>query len=79
MEKIMKAANEMFLNLGYKKVENFPNPYICYKNEKEDTVILVYMIGSYFKKYQHGESSCFTRNEILACAQLIKELDEKYG
>lgn len=73
-----KAANEMFQELGYEK--HFEDvDLLIYKN-KFDPVKKI-TVGKFSKtigRYKGCERVNLTYDEIIACAQLIKEMEANY-
>lgn len=77
--KIEKTADEMFAELEYYKDNKLSTKNrIRYFNCKWQKYILVTkdVFGIHFKKSDISEYPSFDESEILACAQLIKEMEE---
>ena len=73
-----KTADEMFAELGYTQKE-YEGSRIIYRNDSRQTEIICFLCGMYFEIFYKDEFVCFRREEILACAQLIKEMEEANG
>lgn len=69
----MKSADEMFAKLGYKRTKN-DNSEIAYEG-KDVTIIRYGKERNIFSCTMYNKAYGFTSEEILACAQLIKELE----
>ena len=70
-----KTADEMFRELGFVKVPTGDGRFY-YEHLTKDIFIDV---GSRFSKYDERSRLEFTPEEILACAQLIKEMEVDDG
>ncbi len=68
-----KSADEMFRELGYAG-EILPDGMNWYENKKEETIIS--WKNGYFQEITfYGTPTNFSSEEILACAQAIREMD----
>lgn len=79
------TADEMFRELGYeKRWKNVPTAYADNHsvNEKGGKYTIIELFDGHMFKWGYGKRGGmydfrFTPDEILACAQLIKEMEEK--
>ena len=68
-----KTADEMFQEIGYYKKET-DGYNIRYKNEFHEDI---FINDNFCTKLCGDMHEVFTTNEVLACAQLIKEMEEE--
>ena len=70
-----KTADEMFKDLGYSQV--YDDDYIMYQN-KSDIAIEIYCgnVAKWSRRFPEARID-FSKPEILACAQLISEMEDK--
>lgn len=73
----VKTADEMFRELGYTKVPAPSIVYIRNEGECEERIIITPTVcGVFMECLVDGETQGVTKEEILACAQLIKEMEK---
>lgn len=70
----MKTADEMFRELGYEIYKSPPWAVSYYRN-KDNRNIFLDMAGRTISVFMHGVRTHMEYNEILACAQLIREME----
>ena len=74
MSTMDKTADQMFQEAGYTE-KRYEGSRLIYWNSQRDTEIVCFLCGAYFEIFYKGELVCFSEKEILACAQLIKEME----
>ena len=72
----MKASDEMFRDLGYKKI--IDSPLVTeYAEDMGATHIIIGKQSQFVTATMYGKNYGMTFYEILTCAQLIKEMEEE--
>lgn len=70
----LKTADKMFRELGYERCKS-PSWEVSYYRDKDMRKIIVDIANWTASAFMLGMHSYLTYKEILACAQLIRELE----